>query len=65
MKNDTTRRYPRTLQAAFGPYTDSVIYEPPRSLFSWFTEALKPDTAESYQQSAIDEANSLQIPDND
>jgi hypothetical protein len=23
-----TRRYPRTLQEAFGPYTDRVVHEP-------------------------------------
>ena len=27
-----TRRYPRTLQEAFGPYTDSKIHEPHRPL---------------------------------
>ena len=26
----TTRRHPRTLQEAFGPYTSCDIYEPPR-----------------------------------
>lgn len=25
---NTTRRHPRTLQEAFGPYTDSHIHEP-------------------------------------
>lgn len=25
----TTRRYPRTMQEAFGPYTGRELYEPP------------------------------------
>lgn len=25
---NTTKRFPRTMQEAFGPYTDSRIYEP-------------------------------------
>lgn len=29
---DTTRKHPRTLQEAFGPYTDSQIEEPLRPL---------------------------------
>ncbi len=58
--NNTTRKHPRTLQQAFGPYTDNVIHEPKKSLFenlplwtAWFAEHRKPETAESYQEAAI------------
>lgn len=64
--NPTTRKFPRTLQSAFGPYTSSEIAEPKRSLFAdfarFFAEAKKPETAERYQESAIAENNSPQIP---
>lgn len=30
--NDTTRRYPRTMQEAFGPYTRPEITEPQRPM---------------------------------
>ena len=50
-----TRTYPRTMQAAFGPYTDDVLYEPPQAVFNawlkWRKEHAKPVTAESYQPS--------------
>lgn len=63
---NTTKRHPRTLQEAFGPYTSRDIHEPKRSLFAdfarFFAEAKKPETAESYQESAIAENNSPQIP---
>lgn len=29
---NTTKRFPRTMQEAFGPYTDSRIYEPVESM---------------------------------
>lgn len=32
---DTTRRHPRTLQEAFGPYTSREIYEPRKPLTLW------------------------------
>ena len=34
-----TRRHPRTMQEAFGPYTDSTIYEPSVS-YPWTWWAL-------------------------
>lgn len=30
--NPTTRKYPRTLQEAFGPYTDNCVVEPVRPM---------------------------------
>ncbi len=33
-----TRRHPRTLNEAFGPYTSHDIYEPPESFpWTWWT----------------------------
>lgn len=46
--NITIRKHPRTLQEAFGPYTDSVIHEPRKTLFRWLrfrAEQAKPSRA--------------------
>ena len=60
---NTTRKHPRTLQEAFGPYTNSKIDEPKRCLFAdlkaqwaqFFAEHKKPETDESYQRSVLEE----------
>lgn len=61
----TDKRYPRTLQEAFGPYTDNVIHEEPKTLFAWLPRRVSQTTVASYQQDVLNEHASMQIPDND
>ncbi len=60
------RRFPRTLAEAFGPYTNSVIHEPPKAVFEswlrWRQENAKPETPESYHAAEAAEHNSMEIP---